>query len=80
VNSTGLIPAQMAQQHRETGRAREGDFAEEPSGFWLTGDGFGHCFLESMSPPRTIPSPTAVHDDGERGEALASTCTGRMGQ
>jgi hypothetical protein len=57
VNSAGLISAQMAQQHRETGRAhaREGDFAQRSSGFWLTITGFYHYYTESLTICRRDP-------------------------
>jgi hypothetical protein len=51
VNSIGLISAQTAQQHKETERAhaREGDFAQRSSGFWLTITGFYHYYTESLT-------------------------------
>jgi hypothetical protein len=49
--SIGPIPAQTAQQHRESGRAhaRGGNFVERPLGFSLTGNGFLHCYSESLT-------------------------------
>jgi hypothetical protein len=56
LNSTGPVSAQAAQVHAETrARAREGDFAEEPSVFWLTGDGFGHFCTELLTVCRKDP-------------------------
>jgi hypothetical protein len=41
--------------------ARGGDFAERPSGFWLTGDGFGYYFLESLTVYRKDPHVLILH-------------------
>jgi hypothetical protein len=63
VNSIGLISAQTAQSIAEA-RARprpRGRFAQRPSAFWLTGDGFGYYFSESLTICIEVPQVLILH-------------------
>jgi hypothetical protein len=63
VNSTGLHLAQIGPVIAEA-RARprpRGMFAQRPSAFWLTGDGFSYCFSESLTICTEVPQVLILH-------------------
>jgi hypothetical protein len=48
-NWAGFSPAAQVQRGSARAPARPGKFAQGPSAFWLTGDGFDYCFSESLT-------------------------------
>jgi hypothetical protein len=43
-------------------RARAADFAERPSVFWLTGNGFFHYFIESLTVCKKAPHVLIIYE------------------
>jgi hypothetical protein len=81
-NSNGLDSAQAAQIHAES-RARprpRGEFAQRPSAFWLTGDGFGYCFSESLTICTEIPQVLILHSATPRCRTAEVRSPARLGR
>jgi hypothetical protein len=71
-------------QNRARARAREGDFAQRSSGFWLIGNEFSYCFSESLTICTEVPQVLILHrvkstTASSAGKLRRVVWTGRMG-